>query len=58
MWGRIFFPGHRPIFVGVYPPKTDLQGAIPRGWCLRCGTEVFSQDTHCMRCKKKIGGSK
>ena len=41
MWGKVFSLGQRPIFVGVYPPKTDRQGAIPRGWCLSCGTEVF-----------------
>ena len=54
MFGKVFSLGRRPIFVGVYPPKTDMQGAIPRGWCLRCGTEVFFPgQSLCQRCKKK-----
>ena len=54
MWGKTFSRGRRPVFVGVYPPKTDMQGAIPRSWCLRCGTEIFrSRQTLCLRCKKR-----
>ena len=56
MWGkRIYLKSRKrkPIFLGVYPPKTDTQGAIPRGWCLSCGAEVYSEEEdYCIRCKK------
>ena len=54
MFGKVLYLGRRPIFVGIYPPRTDMQGAIPRGWCLYCGTEVFFPgQSLCQRCKKK-----
>ncbi len=53
MWGSILLLGRRPIYLGVYPPNTDLQGAIPRGWCMGCGTEVFSPAAYCPQCEKR-----
>ena len=58
MWGKVYWQGRRPIFVGVYPPKTDMQGAIPRMWCAGCGTELFLPGHRlCQRCKEKTGGN-
>ncbi len=60
MWGSIQYqkPGRRrPVYVGTYPPGTDIQGAVPRGWCLCCGGEVFSAtEDFCLRCRRIWGG--
>ena len=44
----------RPVWVGVRLGLQDLQGAIPRFWCKKCGTEVFlTGSCYCHRCKKE-----
>lgn len=48
--------GRKPIFLGVRACTEDLQGAIPRAWCQRCGREVFTKETVCRRCKRIEGG--
>ena len=47
-------PVWRPIWLGSRLGLLDMQGAIPRGWCANCGTELFIPDTElCQRCKKE-----
>lgn len=47
-------PVRRPIWLGPRLGLWDMQGAIPRSWCVGCGTEVFLPDTElCQRCKKE-----
>ncbi len=41
----------RPVWVGRCRDP-DVQGRIPRGWCSRCGMEVWDRDTLCPRCKR------
>ena len=46
-------PG-RPAWIGARLGLQDLQGAIPRFWCVSCGTEVFFTDSlYCHRCEKE-----
>lgn len=47
-------PGRRrPIWVGPYRQE-DVQGRIPRGWCPRCGMEIFAQEkVLCQRCERR-----
>lgn len=47
-------PG-RPVWVGARLGLGDLQGAIPRFWCLKCGAEVFLIGrAYCPRCEKEV----
>ena len=47
-------PCRRPIWVGSYLGLVDMQGALPRFWCLGCGTEIFASNTdYCPKCKKE-----
>ena len=47
-------PGRRPVWVGPRSLFADLQGAIPRGWCVNCGAEVFEENAEqCARCQKE-----
>ncbi len=49
-------PDRRPIWVGLRPGLTDMQGAIPRFWCINCGAEVFTKGMErCFRCAKEEG---
>lgn len=53
----LYTKSHRrqPVFWGRLPVLTDLQGAIPAGWCSRCGTELFAPNkSQCQRCRKEI----
>ena len=44
----------RPVWVSIPLGFHDLQGAIPRFWCLRCGSEVFfTGKLYCHRCEKE-----
>lgn len=44
----------RPVWFGPRLGLQDLQGALPRGWCSRCGCEVFALNTErCFRCNKE-----
>ena len=46
-------PG-RPVWIGVRPATGDLQGAIPRAWCVNCGTEIFLTGREfCLNCEKE-----
>ena len=46
-------PG-RPVWIGIRVSPGDLQGAIPRSWCEKCGTEVFLIGKElCRRCEKE-----
>lgn len=46
-------PG-RPIWLNARLGLQDLQGAIPRAWCVSCGTEVFlAGRLYCHRCEKE-----
>ena len=52
--GVIFQRPGRPVWVGVRPMSGDLQGALPRFWCTRCGTEVFRTGGElCRKCTKE-----
>ena len=43
----------RPVWIGPRLGMQDLQGAIPRCWCARCGSEVFlTGKIYCKRCEK------
>ena len=49
----------RPVWVGPRLGMQDLQGVIPRSWCVRCGTEIFLQGKmYCKRCKKEAQNEK
>lgn len=52
--GVLYQRPNRPVRVGARLGLQDLQGAIPRFWCLRCGTEVFfTGRMYCHRCEKE-----
>ena len=52
--GVLFQNPKRPVWVGVRLGFQDLQGAIPRFWCNRCGAEVFlTGRAYCHRCEKE-----
>lgn len=54
----IYRKSHRrqPIRFGLQPPFGDPQAAIPLGWCVRCGSEVFSHgEDLCPRCQDEKG---
>ena len=45
----------RPVWTGPRLGLTDHRGAIPRGWCPRCGTEIFMKGkAKCFRCEKEV----
>lgn len=31
----------RPVRFAPYRPGEDLQGALPAGWCEKCGREIY-----------------
>lgn len=44
----------RPVYLGLRLGIWDVQGAIPRAWCTRCGAEVFLRGfERCLRCEKE-----
>lgn len=44
----------RPVWVGPRLGLQDLQGALPRSWCVGCGTEIFlTGKMYCRRCEKE-----
>ncbi len=51
---KIRSPKRRPVWKGPRLGFVDWQGAIPRFWCPRCGSEVFlwGKD-RCPRCEKE-----
>ena len=54
MWNCMVYwkPGYRqPVRLGPCRPGEDAQGAIPMGWCCRCGGEVFGAGELCVHCK-------
>lgn len=52
--GVIFQRPGRPVWVGIPPMTGDLQGALPRFWCVKCGTEVFWTGRElCHKCEKE-----
>ena len=52
--GIIFQRPGRPVWIGIRVVSEDLQGAIPRSWCEKCGTEVFWTGKElCRRCEKE-----
>ena len=38
----------RPVRLRPCLPGEDAQGAIPMGWCCRCGGEVFGAGELCL----------
>ena len=50
----MLYKSYRPVWLGPRLGLQDLQGALPRSWCSRCGCEVFAWDTErCFRCNKE-----
>ena len=46
----------RPVYWGPPHPRFDRQGAIPAGWCYRCGVEVFEPgEMLCLWCRASKG---
>ena len=46
----------RPVWVGVRPAMEDWQGAIPVGWCERCGMECYQVGSAlCQDCERSQG---
>lgn len=46
-------PINRPV-LWAYPWwQTDLQALPPRGWCPRCGAEIYTAAHLCNRCKNE-----
>ena len=44
----------RTVFQGVAWWQEDIQALPPRGWCVRCGAEVFRPGRElCRRCQKE-----
>lgn len=49
----------QPVRIGRFPLFCDLQGVIPSGWCIRCGSEVFTVGENlCQRCLNGKGEAK
>ena len=47
-------PPRRPVWTGPRLGLTDMQGAIPRGWCRGCGRELFLRGREfCAACEKE-----
>lgn len=47
-------PGLRPIWTGFRWPLEDVQGALPRSWCRKCGKEVFLRGReYCPICEEE-----
>lgn len=58
MW-VLYEKPRRPIWVGPRLGQQDLQGGIPRSWCVGCGTEVFlTGRMYCKRCEKEARNGK
>lgn len=52
--GVLYQHPRRPVWIGVRLGMQDLQGAIPRFWCVNCGAEVFlTGSIYCHRCEKE-----
>ena len=52
MWYCFLCLGKRPVRLRPCLPGEDVQGALPVGWCVCCGSEVFRPgDALCCRCK-------
>ena len=44
MWREVIYlrsGNRRPVRLAPYAIGEDLQGAIPAGWCEKCGREVY-----------------
>lgn len=47
-----------PIRFGTSLPFRDIQAGLPRGWCSRCGTEVFQEGQDlCIHCRNAKGAN-
>ena len=54
----LYRKSHRrqPVCLGKVPILRDIQGAIPAGWCILCGCEVFdSGESLCPVCRNGKG---
>lgn len=50
--------GRRPVRLPGWYPGQDVQGCIPPGWCLGCGTELFAPgEEMCDGCIRKEYGN-
>lgn len=50
----LYLRPRRPVWIGPRLGLQDLQGALPRFWCVECGTEVFCLGAEkCPRCAKE-----
>ena len=53
MW-LLYKKTKRPVWIGPRLGLQDLQGGIPRSWCVGCGSEVFlTGKMYCKRCEKE-----
>ena len=56
MWERAIYlrsGRRRPIRRAPYRPGDDLQGALPAGWCEKCGREVYGfGERLCAECER------
>ena len=46
MWNiTVYLKSHKrqPVHLGVFPYIRDVQQDLPRGWCRRCGSEIFGK---------------
>ncbi len=53
----IYLQSHRrrPVRLTPLLPHEDMQGAVPYGWCCRCGGEVYKQNEDlCEQCRKEL----
>lgn len=54
VWNKVLYGKsrrRRPMVLGC-TEQEDAQGAIPAGWCIKCGREVFAaQEALCDRCR-------
>ncbi len=50
-------PARRPVQTGRSMVLYDVQGALPRAWCQRCGAEVFEEEKElCQECERRKDG--
>ena len=47
--------GRMPVRTGPLMPWEDPQDVPPRGWCPRCGREIYAEGKDvCDRCEKEL----
>jgi len=59
VWGNVIYlrtERRRPVRMTAYRAGEDLQAAVPFGWCICCGMELYGQDCKLCRMCERWGG--